>query len=197
MADIAQEFQSNYSKFEATARVWTEKFATQVKHLEVWRHCSWLLVVCWIIWTLPIGCHHLSHYYYICFCLLFVSCHCLCLAYVSCSVDVQKRWMLFPKPQRGFFSNMKPSDTISFNCPGPYLRTSFHSPSYPLTFSQWAIIRKTKTSRSVHPTGIILELKLEPDFCWWQVGLFSFCRRSWRIKTLSVFLYLSQIWMKF
>jgi hypothetical protein len=31
MADIAQEFQSNYSKFEATAREWTLKFATQVK----------------------------------------------------------------------------------------------------------------------------------------------------------------------
>jgi len=33
MADIAQEFQSNYSKFEATARDWTEKFATKVRHL--------------------------------------------------------------------------------------------------------------------------------------------------------------------
>ena len=30
MADIAQEFQGNYRKFEATAREWTEKYAGQV-----------------------------------------------------------------------------------------------------------------------------------------------------------------------
>jgi hypothetical protein len=30
MADIAQEFQCNFRKFELTAREWTEKFATKV-----------------------------------------------------------------------------------------------------------------------------------------------------------------------
>jgi len=31
MADIAQEFQCNYRKFEATAKDWTERFAAQVR----------------------------------------------------------------------------------------------------------------------------------------------------------------------